>query len=296
MEVHDKKIPRRRAIDEDKTKQRHQIIGVSVYGKHDGVVHLATYKPSTKLKLSKELVSNMQDVLLDIRKLRTDAGKLEGQNVFSQLMQQVKYNEHTYFKLNMPADTITFNISYGRNYKIHSIDHEITKAIMTDELSCKQARNNLLSSEPDQDLQIIHDLAVFYKYDEMIKRKLSFEDVNFTITQIVERHMCEYAVKNGLPGIFKVPPILRKGDKFRQKKASDYGSTLKFDYYINKTGADKSRAVLPLMACRKPLDALNQLSLEASLNGCDDLYSNDVLTGLVNYHAVRKPSNNLVFR
>jgi len=273
-----------RAVDGERTKYCHQGISFSKPSRKTrdlNIIHYTANQPSGKLDVDKAFMENVCDALTDTKALLTFEGRERANNAFSQVMGKIKTDRKSHFLLNVPTPAITFDIGFSDNFNVEMIDFRLTTAVMSEKLSCESAYQNITSNSADLDLKTWHDLIMHQKYGEIIPYKMGFEEITHITTSLIQKYMCNYAVRNKLGCIFKILPESTGYKQYSGKCI--YGSTLDFDEQIKIAKADSSRAVLPATANRESVDSLNLFSLATFKQDGTNLYTPDFLKAIVNY-------------
>lgn len=267
------------AIDGEETNECHQFSSVT-HSPDGSTLHYSVKQPSGELDCNSDYVQNACDVLTDKKAFKTQAGRKKANDTFSQIMAKIKPDKQSYFVKDVPTQAITFDIAFDNDFEIKSIDYRLTTAIMTDKITCEEAKKNVASDNPHEDLKAWHDFIMHQKYGEVVSDGLNFETVTNYTTHIIQSSMYDYSMANGIGGIFVVRPRPVSFGIFDGK--SKYGSTLNQNDWLDNAEDLSSRALFQSTANREAIHSINMAALKAFKNG-KEAFSNDFLNAVLSY-------------
>lgn len=252
------------AVDDNKTNMRHQIANVK-----GNILQYSVYCPSIDNQIDKDFNENLLDVLSDKKALRTEQGMLHAVAMFGRFLSSLKPEKQTGFKLNEEVLALTYDIHVNKNYIVTDVQKNLTRAVMTEELTNGYADKRILVEPEHAILNPWYDMM--YAQRAVEAGRITFEEVTKRTNRIIAKKLCVKTIENKIGCLYRLDYEGNRTEKdtvVTKGKKNVIGSTLNFNRDMKEYGNTLRLAMVPATASREYLDSINIISIaEYEQNG-----------------------------
>lgn len=286
-----------RAVDNDDTTARHQIISVT-----DDTLHYTTFYRPIDCKVNFDVADDLASVMC----AKTPQSRQEKALIESRYTHFIKnirpYGKKAAFMTGKVAHALTFDFKFNEKYEKQSFSVRPTLALMTDALTYQQANRKMIQKNPDYEL-----LQCYYFSErnngngkkQLDPEKMHFGRVTTNVTRMIQQEVVKLAFEENMDGIFRFEDNNSNAylnfdehmeardlslDEWAKRYANQYKGVCKFKSRPMRNVHDLEGACMPITASRKGLDYFNIASLSEFMMNGKNPFSEEVPVAMANYY------------